>query len=314
MAELKFPPTQNGLQKNLDAQLNVGVTSQMTLNNTTGIQNKPGVVVIDRIDTSGAEKSSAVREYISYTGVSGNNLTGLTRGLGGSTDQDHAVGAIVEFIPDVTVFQAINDVITTEHGTDGTHDATKVAMLAGTQTFTGAKTFGSGLLKATRPRITTSIDDANGNEVIETPATASAVNQVKITNAATGNAPTVEASGDDTYIPLLLKGKSASPRVGGVYDNGNLTGAVTIDMKKGTRQKGTLTGNVTITISNPSEGEVLELFLLQDATGGRTISFSTTIIWQDDTTPTWTTTASKMNSIVLRYVGSTWYGVGAKFA
>ena len=141
MAELKFPPTQNGLQKTLDAQLNVGVTSQMTLNNTTGVQNKPGVVVIDRIDTSGAEKSSAVREYISYTGVSGNNLTGLTRGLGGSTDQDHAVGAIVEFIPDVTVFQAINDVITTEHGTDGTHDSTKVAMLAGSQTFTGDKVF-----------------------------------------------------------------------------------------------------------------------------------------------------------------------------
>jgi len=293
MAELYFPPTQNGLQKTLDAQLNVGVTSQMTLNNTTGVQNKPGVVVIDRIDTSGAEKSSAVREYVSYTGVSGNNLTGLTRGLGGSTDQDHAIGAIVEFIPDVTVFQAINDVITTEHNTDGTHKAN---------------------ISLTTPKITTSIKDANGNEVIEMPATASAVNQIKIINATTGNNPSIEASGDDTYIPLLLKGKSASPRVGGVYDNGNLTGAITIDMNKGTRQKGTLTGNVTITISNPSEGEALELFLLQDATGGRTISFSTTIIWQDNTTPTWTTTASKMNVINLRFVGSTWYGVGAKFA
>ena len=160
----------------------------------------------------------------------------------------------------------------------------------------------------------TSILDTNGNKIIETSATPSAVNQVKIKNAATDNNPSIEASGDDTYIPLLLKGKSASPRVGGVYDNGNLSGNVTIDCKKGTRQKGTLTGNVTITISNPSEGEALELFLLQDATGGRTISFSTTIIWQDNTTPTWTTTASKMNSIALRYVGSTWYGMGAKFA
>jgi len=186
MAELYFPPTQNGLQKTLDAQLNVGVTSQMTLNNTTGVQNKPGVVVIDRIDTSGAEKSSAVREYISYTGVSGNNLTGLTRGLGGSTDQDHAVGAIVEFIPDVTVFQAINDVITTEHNTDGTHKAN---------------------ISLTTPKITTAIKDANGNEIIETPATASAVNQIKIINAATGNNPSIEASGDDTNINLYLKGK-----------------------------------------------------------------------------------------------------------
>lgn len=295
MTELKWPPTQNGLQKTLDAQLNVEVTSQMTLNNTTGIQNKPGVVVIDRIDTSGAEKSSAVREYISYTGVSGNNLTGLTRGLAGSTDQDHAVGAIVEFIPDVTVFQAINDVITTEHNTDGTHNLPANTSL-------------------TTPKIVTSIKDANGNEAIEIPATASAVNQVKIINAATGNNPTIEASGDDTSIPILLKGKSASPRVSGTYDNGNLTGAVTIDCKKGTRQKGTLTGNVTITLANPTEGECLELFLFQDATGGRTISFSTTIIWQDNTTPTWTTTASKLNSMALRYENSTWYGMGAKFA
>ena len=106
----------------------------------------------------------------------------------------------------------------------------------------------------------------------------------------------------------------SNPLVSDVYDNGNLTGSVTINASNGTRQKGTLTGNVTITLSNPVEGSALELFLLQDSTGGRTISFSTTIIWQDNTTPTWTTTASKMNLIVLRYVGSTWYGAGTKFA
>jgi len=160
----------------------------------------------------------------------------------------------------------------------------------------------------------TKVLDINGNEVIETPATTSAVNQIKVTNATTGNNPTIEASGDDTSIPLLLKGKSASPRVGGTYNLGNLTGSVTINCKNGTRQKGTLTGNVTITLSNPQEGEALELFLFQDSTGGRTISFDTTIVWQDDTTPTFTTTASKLNSIVLRYIGSAWYGMGAKFA
>jgi len=122
-----------------------------------------------------------------------------------------------------------------------------------------------------------------------------------------------------SYVDISLQPKSGTkkvlltPIVEGVYDNGNLTGSVTINASNGTRQKGTLTGNVTITLSNPVEGRTLELFLLQDATGGRTISFSTTIVWQDNTTPTWTTTASKMNSIALRYVGSTWYGVGAKF-
>lgn len=109
---LYAPPTQNGLQKTLDAQLSEGATSAMTLNNVTGIQNKPGVLVVDRIDSSGAEKSSSVREWIVYSAVSGSTLTGLTRGIGGSTDQDHVVGAIVEFVPDITVFQAIYDALT----------------------------------------------------------------------------------------------------------------------------------------------------------------------------------------------------------
>jgi hypothetical protein len=296
----------------LAASIADGTVTSTSLTSTTGLPTDTAVeLVIDRVDANGNKTPS--KEEVVRGVVSGTSVINLVRGVEG-TAQGHSAGAVVEARLTADQWNRMVDWALTEHAQDGTHDSTKVAMLGGTQTFTGAKTFGSGLLKATRPQITTSIDDANGNEVIETPATASAVNQVKITNASTGNSPTISASGDDTYIPLLLTGKSASPRVGGVYDNGNLTGAITIDMNKGTRQKGTLTGNVTITISNPSEGEALELFLLQDATGGRTISFTTTVVWQDNTTPTFTTTASKMNVINLRYVGSTWYGVGAKFA
>src|SRR3990167_9482143 len=148
-SKIFYPPTQNGLQKTLDAQLDEGETSSVTLSNVTGIQNKPGVVVINRIDTNSAEKSAALREYVSYTAVSGSTLTGLARGLGGSTDQDHAVGSVVEFIPDITWGQAIIDAFLVEHSeADATHDNTKVALLAGAQTFTGAKTFTTGLLKA----------------------------------------------------------------------------------------------------------------------------------------------------------------------
>jgi len=121
MATLKHPPTQNGLQKTLGSILTAGTTSAMTLNNVTGVQNKPGVVVINRINISGVELATSVREWVSYTGVSGSTLTGLTRSLGGSTDQDHGVGSVVEFVPDVTVFQSICDVIEEEHNTNGTH-------------------------------------------------------------------------------------------------------------------------------------------------------------------------------------------------
>ena len=112
MGALRYPPTLNGLQKSLASALNTGVTASMTLNNVTGVQNKPGVVVVDRIDSGGALKSTSVREFIAYTATSGSTLTTLTRNVdNSSSDQDHAIGAIVEFIPDVTWGQAVIDAL-----------------------------------------------------------------------------------------------------------------------------------------------------------------------------------------------------------
>lgn len=68
--------------------------------------------------------------------------------------------------------------------------------------WTGQHTF-------TRPRAITSIDDTNGNEVFEIGATASAVNQVKIANAATGGNPVISATGGDTDIGIALTPKGA---------------------------------------------------------------------------------------------------------
>lgn len=92
----------------------------MSLSDVVGISNAPGVCVIDRVDANNNPTASK-REYISFTGVSGSTLTGLSRGLAGSTDQIHAVGAIVEFVFDVVQAQAIKDTFETEHNEDGTH-------------------------------------------------------------------------------------------------------------------------------------------------------------------------------------------------
>ena len=68
-------------------------------------------------------------------------------------------------------------------------------------------------LPLTTPKITTSINDANGNEVIVTPATASAVNEVTVTNAATTGSPRISASGGDTNVHLNLRGKGLARTV-----------------------------------------------------------------------------------------------------
>ena len=69
----------------------------------------------------------------------------------------------------------------------------------GTQTLTN-KTL-------TSPKIGTSILDTNGNQLALLTATSSAVNEVTLANAATGNNPTITASGDDTNIGIALKTK-----------------------------------------------------------------------------------------------------------
>lgn len=83
-------------------------------------------------------------------------------------------------------------------------------------------TFGSGNLRATSPRFTTGILDANGNESILTPATASAVNEITVANAATGSGPTISATGSDTDISLNLAAKGA----GSVNVKGTGTGVL----------------------------------------------------------------------------------------
>lgn len=76
------------------------------------------------------------------------------------------------------------------------------------QTFTGVNTF-------TSPKVITDISDTNGNEVVKITATASAVNEVTLANAATGNDPVWSPTGGDANVGLKLSPKGT----GTVYGN-----------------------------------------------------------------------------------------------
>ena len=71
---------------------------------------------------------------------------------------------------------------------------------------TNATTDGT-TLSMTSPKIITAINDTNANELIKFTATASAVNEITVANAATGNAPTISATGGDTNIDITLTPK-----------------------------------------------------------------------------------------------------------
>lgn len=61
----------------------------------------------------------------------------------------------------------------------------------------------------TNPDVTGGINDANGSNSILLTATGSAVNEITVTNAATGNAPSIVATGTDTNVKLELAGKGS---------------------------------------------------------------------------------------------------------
>jgi len=71
---------------------------------------------------------------------------------------------------------------------------------------------------------------------------------------------------------------------------GNVTGAVVINGNNGTRFYATLIGNVTISFTNFKNGQPADLILLQDATGGRTVSWSG-VYFPDALVPQVTTSA-----------------------
>ena len=92
---------------------------------------------------------------------------------------------------------------------DGTNPNIKEISLAtaGTVTETGTQTLTNKTLTA--PKIGTSILDTNGNELFLLTATSSAVNQLTYANAATGNKPTLTASGGDTNIGVSIQPKGS---------------------------------------------------------------------------------------------------------
>ena len=90
---------------------------------------------------------------------------------------------------------------------------------SGDVTLTGTQTLTNKTL--TSPKIGTSILDTNGNELFLLTATGSAVNEITLANAASGNAPSLTASGE-TNVSLNLVPKGT----GQVQINGNTAATV----------------------------------------------------------------------------------------
>ena len=114
---------------------------------------------------------------------------------------------------------------------DGTNPNIKTLAFGsgdGDVTLTGTQTLTNKTL--TSPKVGTSVLDTNGNQLALLTATGSAVNEVTLANAATGNNPSLTASGDDTNIGIDLKTKGTG--IIKAEDSGGTVSAVKIAGKE----------------------------------------------------------------------------------
>ena len=120
-------------------------------------------------------------------------------------------------------------------------------------------------------------------------------------------------SGSGTVLALNNTPTLTNPTITNYVEtpfSANSSTAITLALTNGTVQIITLTGNATITMPAAVSGKSFTILLRQDATGSRTVTWST-VSWPSATAPTITATASKMDKYVFISDGTYWYGSNA---
>jgi len=207
------------------------------------------------------------------------------------------------------------------------HTANTVNWLDSTVSITGLSTTATGtVLTLTDSSINSTQDirlptakaiaDDSGNEYIKFVKTASAVNEISITNSATGNSPDLSVTGGDTNIGLSITTKGTGLiklNDGAYYPEATLTDGATItwDVSTSPVAKVTLGGNRTLSApTNGATGQFISLLVIQDGTGSRTLTWNSAYEFASDTAPTLTTTASLGDLFTFRYNGTKWLETG----
>lgn len=218
MAVFYKAPEVNFWSTTLNGDINDSVDT-ITLTSVANLQ-APGCIVIDREDGSGVAIPGS-REIITFTGISGSDLTGCTRGAMNSTARAHTDGALVEAVMGVDYWNDLRSIFEGEHNIDGSHK------------------------------------------------------------------------------PMLTVVTTHSPNAGATEDLNLSLGNIHLVNMPG--------GNITLTCSNETIGQVFLVEILQDGTGSRTVTWFSTIKWADGATPALTKTASKKDSFIFRVTGTDTY-------
>lgn len=164
-----FPSAQDGFTTTLGSTISSGAAT-VPLNSVAGYTNSEVAVFI--VDPADVNKKQTFTGIVDTSGVQLTNVIWTS-----GTNQQHTAGATVVDYATATHISMMTKGILVEHTQAGRHTMTS-------------------------PKVITDISDTNGNELLKVTATASAVNELTLANAATGNNPTVTASGGDTNVGM----------------------------------------------------------------------------------------------------------------
>jgi len=299
MATFRKAPTSNYWSTTLNGAINDSVQT-ITLTSTTGLQ-APGVIVVNREDGSGTATASA-REVIHFTGISGSDLTGCTRGEENSTARSHNDGSLVESVFTVETWNDVRDAVSAVISTDGANIAvTGTASIAALITpsilnDTFASTSIASIARLETAQIVSPIGSFINLAVtsiasiaaVNIPAINSASASITTLNAATGNITSgnlVNIAATSTASVNMISYNASKPLLSTASDGAT----VTFDMNISNLHTLSLATSRTLAVSNVGVGQPFVIRLKQGI-AGCTVTWWTDINWDNNTVPTLTTT------------------------
>jgi len=257
-------------------------------------------------------------EAISFTGYTAPNLTGCTRGIDGTTALPWDALATIYFAPvpknvdDVesaldALGTRIDGVSATSYGDLYVTDAGGIKVNIASGKFYDIST---GALVSYAGTTDETLTDDSDNYIELTDA--GALN-IETSGFTAGSIPLAKVTCLSTDITTVLDKRPIV--VGGKYTYTPPTTASTeltysattdIDFDDAINFDITLTGNVTFTFSNPTEGMVKKVRIIQDSTGSRTVTFPASMTYVGGEAITFTTTGDAVDEIIITYDGTSY--------